>query len=147
MHVPFSDVDLARVAHHGRYWSWCEEARFHFADNVLGISRHDIAALGVYMPVIWCRCDYASPVRWGDRIEVAVELERLRGARLTFYHEIRNAESNARIATAVTRHAFTDEDLRLRLTVPPLYRERYDAAVVTFPSAFRSPESGSDARR
>jgi acyl-CoA thioester hydrolase len=139
--VRFSDVDLARVAHHGRYWTWCEEARFHFAEHVLGITRQEIEELGVYMPVVACRCRYVSPARWGDHLVVVVQLELTDRASLTFHHEILRDDGGrmgARVATAVTQHVFTNQDLELRLTVPELYRQRCAIAMHEWPSAFRA---------
>jgi acyl-CoA thioester hydrolase len=142
--VRFVEVDLARVAHHSHYWQWCEESRFHFAEHVLGITREEITVMDVFMPVISCRCDYVSPARCGDRVAITVQLERLRTAAAVFHHEVTAQHDGSRLATVMTKHVFTDENLRLRLTVPQFIRERYDVALAKWPSVFR--DSG-DVRR
>ena len=126
----FADVDMMRVVHHSRYWTWLEDARFHFLRAVLDVTPDEIEALDIYTPLVSSSATYGRAVRWGDSVVVAVRMELFRGAKFSFHHRVTAAsDRRVRVASMTTTHVFTGLDLKLKLAIPPFYRARLDAAL------------------
>ncbi len=143
--VRFADVDLMGVVHHSRYWTWFEEARFHFLSRILGVTPEEVQLQEIYTPLVSSSCTYGRAVRWGEEVVVAVRMEVDRGARFRFCHEVRTADGGQRVASALTTHVFTDLQMRLKLTVPPFYRDRLRAALAGDGAAYIDAPSWSPA--
>ncbi|HYJ79549.1 MAG TPA: thioesterase family protein [Longimicrobiaceae bacterium] len=126
----FADVDMMRVLHHSRYWTWLEDARFHFLRTVLDVTPGEIEALDIYTPLVSSSASYRRAVRWGDTVIVAVRMELFEGAKFSFHHTVVDAvDRRTRIASATTMHVFTGLDLRLKPSVPPFYRDKLERAL------------------
>lgn len=126
----FADVDMMRVVHHSRYWTWLEDARFHFLRAVLDVTPGEIEALDVYTPLVSSSATYGRAVRWGDSVVVAVRMELSEGAKFSFHHLVTAAsDRRVRVASMTTTHVFTGLDLKLKLAIPPFYRARLDRAL------------------
>jgi acyl-CoA thioester hydrolase len=126
----FADVDMMRVVHHSRYWTWLEDARFHFLRTVLEVTPGEVEAQAIYTPLVSSSASYGRAVRWGDSVIIAVRMELYEGAKFSFHHDVTLAnDRRVRVAQARTTHVFTDLDLRLKLSIPPFYREKLDRAL------------------
>ena len=77
-----------------------------------GMAYSEIERDGVHMPVIECSCRYLALVFAEDRIEVHLRVKKSTRARIEFEYEVKTAGPVDTVATAVSKHAFTDDDGR-----------------------------------
>ncbi len=133
----FSEIDSMHVVHHSRYWIWFEEARFSFIQNVLGISLEKIKDSNLYMPVIFCECNYKHSIFWNDKIKIVLRLEFINYCIFKFQYEIFHYDQpNKIICTASTKQVFVDSNYNLKIKVPDYIVDSIQKAKVNKNYAF-----------
>ena len=101
----YYETDKMGVVHHSNYIRWFEEARVDFMEKS-GYGYDRMERDGIISPVIGVACDYKSPVRFADTVEVRVHIAEITGARLVIRYEVTDAEAGTLRATGETRHCF-----------------------------------------
>jgi acyl-CoA thioester hydrolase len=114
--VRFNEVDAYRIAWHGHYVAWMEEARNDLASR-FGIDAAQIQAAGYQAPVVSLELRYLRPARFGEALRVRTTLARTGTATLQFRCEI-VAEDDKIVARGRTIHALTDGNGVLQYTLP-----------------------------
>ncbi|MEM6799566.1 MAG: thioesterase family protein [Planctomycetota bacterium] len=76
--VEFSDTDMAGIAHFSAFFRWMEAAE-HELLRSLGLSVYSKLAGGdvVSFPRVAAECDYRSPARCEDLLEIEVDVDRI----------------------------------------------------------------------
>lgn len=76
--VAFAETDMAGIVHFSNYYRYMEEAE-HAYFNSFGLSimhrREDGVIIG--WPRVNSQCQYLAPARFGDVLQIAVDIERL----------------------------------------------------------------------
>ena len=103
--VRYQETDKMGIAYHGNYFTWLEVARIHLLDSI-GCPYKELEENGYFLPVIRCECEYKSPARFDDIIDVVVHLPALKQARVNLEYSLKKGETL--IANAKTSHAFVD---------------------------------------
>lgn len=86
--VEFADTDLGGIAHFSRFFVFMETAEHELLRSV-GASVHQIADGGtVGWPRLASSCEYRSPARYGDLLEIVARVERVGRTALTTTYEI-----------------------------------------------------------
>ncbi len=107
--VRFSDVDMYRVAWHGRYVAWLEEARNRMV-ALAGFSIVDFLDRDYLFPIVEISIRYRRPARFGDTLRITPRYLPEPIARLSFEYEIHNEASGDLLATATTRQVILRGD-------------------------------------
>ena len=107
--VYYEDTDASRVVYHAAYVKYFERARTEWL-RALGFSQHRLHdALGVVFTVANLDVAFLRPARLDDELRVAVAVEQVRGASLTFRQELfRDGEGDAPLARAHVRVGCVD---------------------------------------
>ena len=89
--VEFADTDMARIVHFSRFFDFMEAAEHEFLRTALGSDRevhfqHEGHEIG--WPRARVSCDFKSPARLGDVLDIRVLLERKGSKSLTFRFEL-----------------------------------------------------------
>lgn len=95
--IEFSDTDMGGIAHFSRFFVFMETAE-HELLNAIGTSVHvmvDGDAIG--WPRVSATCEYLSPARFGDVLDIHVKVIRKGSKSMTYGFEITRGET--RIAT------------------------------------------------
>lgn len=92
------------VAYHANYLVWFEVARTDLLRS-LGWTYREMEAAGVTLPVIEAHCEYRSPARYDDEMEVHTEGHLLSPVRMTFDYRLRVKGQAADAAVGRTVHA------------------------------------------
>lgn len=102
--VYYEDTDASRVVYHAAYVKYFERARTEWL-RALGFSQHSLHdELGVVFTVANIEVDFLRPGRLDDELRVAVSVEQVRRASLTFRQELeRVGESGTPLAQARVR--------------------------------------------
>jgi len=107
--VYYEDTDASRVVYHAAYVKYFERARTEWL-RALGFSQdalHD--ELGVVFTVANLELDFLRPARLDDELQVAVSVEQVRRASLTFSQDLyRKGEGGTPLARARVRVGCVD---------------------------------------
>lgn len=122
LEVPFHDVDALKVVWHGHYYKYLEIARTELMRS-RGLDGSDFMELGIGLVVIESRCRYVSPLRYGDRFQVAAWFRDLK-FRIMVGYEVINLTSNFRVARAHTSLVTTTLDGTMYHRTPDSVLER-----------------------
>jgi acyl-CoA thioester hydrolase len=71
--IPFYHVDMMRIAWHGNYLKYFEDARCSLLDHI----DYNYVAMeqsGYHWPIVDCRIKYIKPARFNHKIEVFADL-------------------------------------------------------------------------
>lgn len=108
LEVPFHDVDALQIVWHGHYYKYFEIARTRLLRS-RGLDAADFQRLKLGLLVIESSCRYVSPLRYGDRIEVAAWFRDLK-FRIMVCFEITNLTTGVRAARGHTALVTTEPD-------------------------------------
>ncbi len=102
--VYYEDTDASRVVYHAAYVKYFERARTEWL-RAMGFSQHSLHdELGVVFTVANLSLDFLRPGRLDDELQVAVSVEQVRRASITFRQELhRKGEGGAPLARARVR--------------------------------------------
>ncbi|MBQ8510193.1 MAG: acyl-CoA thioesterase [Clostridia bacterium] len=120
--VDYYETDKMGITHHSNYIRWFESARIDFLDQ-LGISFAALEDSGLGSPVLSVSCEYRSPARFGDTVQVAVKLMECGGIRFRFAYAVTLPDGTL-AAEGETSHCFVNSEGRpvaLRRANPELY--------------------------
>jgi len=90
--IEFADTDVSGIVHFSRFFVFMETAE-HEMRSALGFEVHaeqDGRVIG--WPRVAASCDYRSPLRFGDRLEIRGRIERMGKTSLTFHFEMYTAD-------------------------------------------------------
>lgn len=91
--IEFSDTDMGGIAHFSRFFVFMETAEHEFL-NAIGTSVHvmvDGDAIG--WPRVSATCEYLSPARFGDVLDIHVKVIRKGSKSMTYGFEITRGET------------------------------------------------------
>jgi len=114
--VQFVDTDLAGIVHFSKILCYVEEAE-HFVMQQLSVKPVD--ASGGF-PKVHVDCDYRSPLRFGDDVEIQMNLEKIGEKSLTWRFTLRVAGLYSAEGSLVTVYV---SKLGEAETLPTAYRD------------------------
>jgi acyl-CoA thioester hydrolase len=120
--VPFRHIDMMGVVWHGHYYAYLEEARTALLRSC-NLDAGDLIGARFVFFVIECKCRYAHPLHYGDRIRVTAWLKDIQH-RIHIAYEIHNLTHGKRAARGHTILATTDLEKNLLLETPDEIRRR-----------------------
>ena len=88
--VHYYETDRMDCVHHSNYIRWFEEARIHFMSEN-GFPYEGLEAAGIVSPVLSVEANYHAMCRFGDTVEIAVDLAAYTGT-LIHRQALRRAE-------------------------------------------------------
>ena len=100
--VEFRDADAAGVAHFSAFFIWMEEAE-HAALRNIGtsvVAKRD--GITMSWPRVAAKCDYKSPVRFEDLLEVHVSIEKLGTRSVTYRFVFYSGDRELAVGTITT---------------------------------------------
>jgi acyl-CoA thioester hydrolase len=104
LRVRYAETDKMGVVYYANYLVWFEVARAELLRS-LGWSYREMEREGVALPVIESHCEYHSPARYDDEIEVRTMGRMLSPVRLEFHYEVVRREDATLSASGRTVHA------------------------------------------
>ena len=87
--VYYYETDRMDCVHHSNYIRWFEEARIHLMEE-LRFPYQELEAGGVVSPVLHAEADYRTMARFGEIVEIAVQVEGYTGTRIAFSYQVRD---------------------------------------------------------
>ena len=109
--VRYAETDQMGVVYYANYFVWFEVARGELLRQH-GWTYREMEGTGVMLPVIDAHCEYLSPARYDDEIEIRTEGVRTSPVRMSFTYEVRAKGRDGLVATGRTLHAAVDRNGR-----------------------------------
>jgi acyl-CoA thioester hydrolase len=109
--VRYAETDKMGVVYHANYFVWFEVGRCELI-RTIGKSYRDLELAGIGLPVIEAHCEYKSPARYDDELQVKTWGALLSPARVEFRYEISQATDGTVNAIGRTVHAAVDPNGR-----------------------------------
>lgn len=116
LRIRYGETDQMGYCYYGNYAQFCEVGRVE-AMRKIGMSYKDMENQGVMLPVSEYTIKYIKPALYDDEIEVVTHIKELKGPKLTFDYEIKNAVGEV-ISYASTVLIFVNKD-SMRPIKPP----------------------------
>ena len=120
--VHYYETDRMDCVHHSNYIRWFEEARIHFMSEN-GFPYEGLEAAGIVSPVLSVEANYHAMCRFGDTVEIAVDLAAYTGTRIAFSYTVRL--SGALKCRGRTSHCFINgagRPVSLKKVMPEYHR-------------------------
>ena len=107
LRVRYAETDKMGVVYHANYFVWFEVGRTDLL-RALGWTYREMEEAGVALPVIEARCEYRTPTRYDDEVEVNTVGTLKSPARMAFDYQIIRCGHGAVSAVGQTVHAAVD---------------------------------------
>jgi len=95
--IEFADTDMGGIVHFSRFFVFMETAEHRFLEALGSSVATTIDGRAVGWPRVAASCEYRSPARFGDELEIAVRVRRKGRTSMTYDFSFRRA--GAEIAT------------------------------------------------
>ena len=105
--VRYAETDKMGVVYHANYLVWFEVGRCELL-RAIGSSYRELETSGIMLPVIEAQCEYRSPARYDDELQVQTWGELLSPARVEFTYEVSRPGDATVNAVGRTVHAAID---------------------------------------
>lgn len=122
--VHYYETDRMDCVHHSNYIRWFEEARVYFMREN-GFPYEELEGAGFVSPVLSAQAQYHSMCRFGDTVEIEIEIERYAHARIAFRYQVRDKATGALRCDGRTSHCFINQAGRpvlLKKVLPDFHR-------------------------
>jgi acyl-CoA thioester hydrolase len=111
LRVRYAETDKMGVVYHANYFVWFEVGRCELI-RAIGKSYRDLEQAGIGLPVIEAHCEFKSPARYDDEVQVKTWGALLSPARVEFRYEVSQVTDGTLNAVGRTVHAAVDENGR-----------------------------------
>lgn len=106
--VYYYETDRMDCVHHSNYIRWFEEARVYFMQEN-GFPYEGLEAAGIVSPVLRAEADYHTMCRFGETVEISVEIEGYSRTRISFHYQVRDKATGQLRCDGRTHHCFINE--------------------------------------
>ena len=118
--VRFREVDRAGIAFFGQVFDYCHVAYEELLARMFDPIDIAFGREGWGTPVVHAEADFRRPMCLGDRLTVAMELERLGRRSVTFSYRVSGPDDDERAAVRIV-HAFADMAAMAPCDVPEAF--------------------------
>ncbi|MCG8455258.1 MAG: acyl-CoA thioesterase [Holophagales bacterium] len=129
--MEFADTDMARIVHFSRYFAFMEAAEHEVIRHLLGGGRQphfEYQGREVGWPRVKATCEYRSPARLGDVLDIRVFVKRKGTKSLTWGFEL-SIEGRAVADGEITALCcFVDGPELQAIPIPPFLAEQLEEA-------------------
>lgn len=111
--IYYSDTDCAGVVYYANYLDYFEKGRTEWMVE-RGVSIKELKQAEIQFIVKHAEVDYKSPAKYADTLQVSTVQDKIGGASISFFYEVREKETQRLIVTGCTQMVCIDEKLRPR---------------------------------
>jgi 4-hydroxybenzoyl-CoA thioesterase len=106
--VRFDEIDAAGIAYFANFLRWCHDAMDALLASLDGGYASLVARRRLGLPTVHVDADFASPMRFGDEVHVALAVERLGTSSIALRFDLRRGDGHL---AATLRHVVVVCDL------------------------------------
>ena len=115
--VTYRMTDQMGVVYHGNYLELFEMGRVELLRST-GVSYREMEEEGFLLPVVHAACDYLSPAKYDDLLEIRTRVMTLTRAKIHFAYEVRRLDPDALLARGRTHHVYLSPEGSIRRLSP-----------------------------
>lgn len=116
--VTWSDTDAAQVIHHSNYFRLFERAEEEFYEH-LGLSFNYIIERGLWLPRIEVFCQYRTPSRFGDILEISLSVKEVKEKTVKYGFVVKKKDTDDLVAEGYVVAVAADKKIRKAINIPP----------------------------
>lgn len=116
--VTWSDTDAAQVIHHSNYFRLFERAEEEFYEH-LGFSFNYIIERGLWLPRIEVFCQYKTPARFGDILEISLSVKEVKQKTVKYGFVVKKKDTDDLVAEGYVVAVAADKKIRKAINIPP----------------------------
>ncbi len=109
--VRYQETDKMGVVYHANYLTWFEIGRTELIREV-GYPYAEFEQRGILLPVVDLKMNFKSPARYDDEIIIRTKVNSFKGARISFYYEVRHQATDQLLVTGETEHVWVNQQFR-----------------------------------
>jgi 4-hydroxybenzoyl-CoA thioesterase len=122
--VRFGDVDSAGIVYYPRYPHYLHVGMERFFQDGLGIDYADLTVGQQFgLPTVHLEVDYRSPLRYGDRVDMEIEIGKIGTTSVEWLYTLRRESDGEIAATARTVTVAMNLATIEKLEVPAWFRD------------------------
>ena len=125
LRIRFADEDHARIVYYPRFFHFFHTAFEDFFESE-GVPYRVCLDEGVGWPAVHAEADYASPVRFGDDLEISVDVERVGKSSATFLYEGKVVGQGDVAVRGKIIVACLEMHAHRSMEIPPRYRTMFE---------------------
>ena len=126
--VRFGDVDHARIVYYPRFINFFHVAFEELWQEELGMPYVEVLEIHrVGLPAVKVDVDFKSPARFGDVLEIEVQVDHIGSSSVRFLHLVRREGREEPIATARITTVAMHMDTYEKMPVPDWVRARLES--------------------
>jgi 4-hydroxybenzoyl-CoA thioesterase/acyl-CoA thioester hydrolase len=140
--IEFADTDMGGIVHFARYFVFMETAEHQFL-NALGTSvvmQHEGRRIG--WPRVAASCEYKSPARFGETLEILVRVRRKGASSMTYDFSFMLGRRETAKGSMTSVCCVLEADEVRPVPIPDFLRERLEEAPSTDPGHGRPGQGG-----
>jgi len=122
--VNYYETDQMGIVHHANYIHWFEEARVDYMDQI-GFGYQKSVAAGIDFAVLAVSCEYKSMVRFGDTVQIYMNITKLEPFRMTIAYRAADGQTGELRAVGESKHCYyhsrKKRPVSLKKELPELY--------------------------
>lgn len=124
--VTWSDTDAAQVVHHSNYFRLFERTEEEFYEH-LGLSFNYIIECGYWLPRIEAFCQYKTPSRFGDVLEISLSVKEIKEKTIKYRFVVKKKDTDVLVAEGYVVVATADKKIRKAINIPSEIVEKLKA--------------------
>jgi 4-hydroxybenzoyl-CoA thioesterase len=106
--VRFDEIDAAGIAYFANFFTWCHEAMAAMLAPLAGGYAALVTGRKLGLPAVHVDADFSSPLRFGDEVRIALEVERIGNSSCALRFDLTRASGDP---VATIRHVVVLTDL------------------------------------
>ena len=125
--VRFGEIDQAGVVYYPRFFHYFHQAFEEWFRQALGVSYPDLVLQEkIGFPSVRVESEFLSPLRYGDRARVQIEVLEVGTKSLTLRYELFALPANVLSARATIKTVAIDNNSFTAVPIPEAWRERFE---------------------
>lgn len=118
----FYEIDRAGIVFFGRFYEYAHTALEELLAAMFGRPESIFVDLGFGMPLVHTEADYFSPTRMGDKLVIAVEVEKVGSKSVSFRFTIDGVAGDPRCIVRLV-HCFVNLETFESIPMPPEFAD------------------------
>ncbi len=125
--VRFGEIDQAGVVYYPRFFHYFHQAFEEWFRHALGVSYPELVLKEkIGFPSVRVESEFVSPLRYGDRARVQIEVLEVGRKSLTLRYELYRMPDDMLSARATIKTVAINNDTFTSVAIPDAWRERFE---------------------
>ena len=121
--VIYGDTDAGQVVYYANYFRWFESGRRELFRS-LKIDYSALDKSGIITPVVEAHCNYYSPARYDDEVEIETRISEVKDKSIRFEYKVFRKKDKKLLSLGHTVNVFVDRQKMKSVKIPQDIRKK-----------------------